>query len=60
MQNSQNECLDLVTANKQMSAILEMFQAAEPGEFVMFDQQFQSIANKAAQVAQILNNAKGN
>lgn len=52
--------MDLMTANKQMAEILAMFQSAEPGEFVMFDKQFEGIASKAAQVVQILNNAKGN
>jgi hypothetical protein len=45
--------MDLMTANKQMTAILEMFKDATPSELVMYQRQFQEIAEKALDVIEI-------
>jgi hypothetical protein len=39
--------MDLVTANKQLTAIIEMLKDAEPSDYVAFDNFYKSIYNKA-------------
>ena len=45
--------MDLMTANKQMTAILEMFKDAEQFDFVRFEREFLLIAEKASDIIEI-------
>jgi hypothetical protein len=47
--------MDLVTANKQLTAIIEMLKDAEPSDYVAFDNFYKSIYNKALEVVSIIN-----
>ena len=51
--------MDLSTANKQMTEILEMFKNATSDEFIMFDLQFAEIVKKAVILSKIYH-LKGN
>jgi hypothetical protein len=42
--------MDLTTANKQMTAILEMFRDATTDDLIMYKQQFEPIAEMALEV----------
>ena len=42
--------MDLMTANKQMALILEMFKEATPDELIMYRRQLQPIADMALEV----------
>jgi hypothetical protein len=47
--------MDLVTANKQLTAIIEMLNNADKNDFVMYDNFYKSIHNKAAEIVNIIN-----
>jgi hypothetical protein len=47
--------MDLVTANKQLTAIIEMLKDAEPSDYAAFDNFYKSIYNKALEVVSIIN-----
>ena len=47
--------MDLVTANKQLTAIIEMLKKSEPNDFVIYDNFYKSIYNKALEVVSIIN-----
>jgi hypothetical protein len=47
--------MDLVTANKQLTAIIEMLNNADKNDFVMYDNFYKNIYNKALEVVSIIN-----
>lgn len=51
--------MDLATANKQMTEILEMFKDATSDDMIMFDLQFAEIVKKAVIISKIYH-LKGN
>lgn len=50
--------LDLVTANKQMTEILELFKNSNPSDFVMYEQIYRGMTDKALQIVELFK-AKG-
>ena len=53
--NRKENKMDLVTANKQLTAIIEMLKEADATDFVAFDNFYKSIYNKALEVVSIIN-----
>jgi|LauGreDrversion4_2_1035121.scaffolds.fasta_scaffold1585067_2 hypothetical protein len=45
--------LDLVTANKQMTEILELFKNSNTGDFVMHEQFYRGMTDKALQIVEL-------
>jgi len=47
--------MDLITANKQLTAILEMINNSEKNDFVMYDNFYKNISDKALQISNLVN-----
>lgn len=47
--------MDLITASKQLTAIIEMLNKSDKNDFVMYDNFFKDIHNKAAQIVNTIN-----
>lgn len=47
--------MDLITANKQLAAIIEMLNDADKTDWVLYDNFYKSIYNKALEVVSIIN-----
>ena len=47
--------MDLITANKQLTAIIEMLNDADKTDWVLYDNFYKSIYNKALEVVSIIN-----
>ena len=53
--NRKENKMDLVTANKQLTAIIEMLNDADKTDWVLYDNFYKSIHNKALEVVSIIN-----
>ena len=53
--NRKENKMDLVTANKQLTAIIEMLNDADKTDWVLYDNFYKSIYNKALEVVSIIN-----
>ena len=47
--------MDLITANKQLAAIIEMLNDADKTDWVLYDNFYKSIHNTAAEIVNIIN-----
>ena len=47
--------MDLITANKQLTAIIEMLNDADKTDWVYYDNFYKSIRSKAEQIVKIIN-----
>jgi hypothetical protein len=46
--------MDLITANKQLTAIIEMLNDADKTDWVLYDNFYKSIHNKALEIVNII------
>ena len=46
--------MDLITANKQLAAIIEMLNDADKTDWVLYDNFYKSIHNKALEIVNII------
>ena len=47
--------MDLITANKQLTAIIEMLNDADKTDWVLYDNFYKDIRSKAEQIVKIIN-----
>lgn len=47
--------MDLITANKQLAAIIEMLNDADKDDWILYDNFYKNIRSKAEQIVSIIN-----